>query len=86
MSWNKMKQVYTKQTPKKFAMSPQTVLFLPYNKWLQLLTELVRSVQEDTAGLVLFSLLCGPRLRLGQKKRIKNSIVQYPPTYLSLSQ
>ena len=33
-----------------------------------LLTELVRSVQEDTAGLVLFS-----------KKRKKNSIVQYPP-------
>ena len=26
-----------------------------------LLTELVRSVQEDTAGLVLFSLVCGKR-------------------------
>ena len=30
-------------------------------------TQLVRSVQEDTAGLVLFSLVCGPRLRLGPK-------------------
>ena len=50
-----------------------------------LLTELVRSVQEDTAGLVLFSLVCGPRLRLGPKKRKKNSTVQYPPVRTSRS-
>ena len=50
-----------------------------------LLTELVRSVQEDTAGLVLFSLVCGPRLRLGPKKRKKNSTVQYPPIRTSRS-
>ena len=50
-----------------------------------LLTELVRSVQEDTADLVLFSLVCGPRLRLGLKKRKKNSSVQYPPVRTSRS-
>ena len=51
-----------------------------------LLTELVRSVQEDTAGLVLFLLVCGPRLRLGPKlKRKKNSTVQYPPVRTSRS-
>ena len=50
-----------------------------------LLTELVRSQQEDTAGLVLSSLVCGPRLRLGPKKRKKNSTVQYPPVRTSRS-
>ena len=50
-----------------------------------LLTELVRSVQEDTAGVVLFSLVCGPRLRLGPKKRKKNSTVQYSPVRTSRS-
>ena len=50
-----------------------------------LLTELGRSVQEDTAGLALFSLVCGPRLRLGPKKRKKNSTVQYPPVWTSRS-
>ena len=52
-----------------------------------LLTELVRSVQEDTAGVVLLSLACGPRLRLGPKKRKNNSTVYGPLaqsiTYLS---
>ena len=53
-----------------------------------LLTELVRSVQEDTAGLVLFSLVCGSRLRLGPKKRKLEELdraVSYS-TDLSLSQ
>ena len=37
-------------------------------------------------GFVLFSLVCGPRLRLGPKKRkLKNSTVQYPPVWTSRS-
>ena len=47
------------------------------------MTELVWSVQEESAGLVLFSLVRGPRL--GPKKRKKNSTVQYPPVRTSRS-
>ena len=53
-----------------------------------LLTELVRSVQEDTAGLVLFSFVCGHRLRLGPKKQKKNrlcSIFLYGPLAQSIT-
>ena len=44
----------------QFAMSPQTVCFC-HAIINSLLTELVRSVQEDNAGLVLLSLVCGPQ-------------------------
>ena len=54
-----------------------------------LLTELVRSIQEGTAGLVLFSLVCGPRLRLGPKKAKKRtrpcSILLYGPLAQSIT-